>query len=82
MEFLNAKGIQEILLSTVDNSIQNWNQLPNPYQMKNMDLAVKRFLKAVQQNEKILFIHDSDADGLGTYMLSHIFFSHFFYKII
>jgi len=36
-------------------------------------------MRAINNNERILFVHDSDADGLGTYMLSIIFFHKFFH---
>jgi len=66
----------------VDNSITSWEQVPHYSKMLNIDKAVERFMQAVVKNEKILFVHDSDADGLGTYMLSMIFFGFFKYENI
>ena len=39
------------------------DELHNPFLMKNMDLAVDRLNKAIENNEKILLFGDYDVDG-------------------
>lgn len=39
------------------------SELPSPWLMKGMDIAVKRILLAIEQNEKILIYGDYDVDG-------------------
>ncbi len=45
------------------------SQLHDPWMMKDMDLAVKRVLKAFGQNEKILIFGDYDVDGTSSVAL-------------
>lgn len=82
MKALTQQDIIDHLSSTVDDSVVRWDQVPGTSEMLNLDLAVARFMKAVNNNERIVFVHDSDADGLGTYMLSMIFFKAFGYANI
>jgi len=79
---LDESQILKILDSKVDNSITSWSQLPHHSTMLNIDKAVAKFAEIVNKGGKILFIHDSDADGLGTYMLTQIYFKYFPYKNI
>ncbi len=82
MNPLTQEQIIQMLKDKVDDSITSWEQLPHYDEMLNIDKAVARFMQAVNNNERILFVHDSDADGLGTYMLSIIFFQFFKYDNI
>jgi len=79
---IDHKGIMDELQRRVDDSITRWEQVPHYSTMLNIDKAVARFIQAVNNNERIVFIHDSDADGLGTYMLSVVFFRFFNYQNI
>ena len=55
--------------------------LHNPYLMKNMDKAVARIEKAIQQKQKILIYGDYDVDGTTSVALSFLFFSQFYKNI-
>ena len=79
---INHQDIIKKLQDTVDDSVTSWNQVPHHSAMLNVDKAVQRFMQAINNGESILFVHDSDADGLGTYMLSYIFFQFFKYPHI
>ncbi|MFW6281951.1 MAG: single-stranded-DNA-specific exonuclease RecJ [bacterium] len=46
----------------------------DPYQMKDMDLAVKRILKAVSNKEKIIIFGDYDVDGVTATTLLYYYF--------
>ena len=45
------------------------SQLQDPWLMKDMDLAVKRILRAIDQKEKILVFGDYDVDGTSSVAL-------------
>ncbi len=45
------------------------SQLPDPWLMKGMDLAVKRILRAIEEKEKILVFGDYDVDGTSSVAL-------------
>src|SRR5579862_4426003 len=47
------------------------SQLHDPLTMKDMDLAVKRILTAIRQNEKILVFGDYDVDGTSSVALMY-----------
>ncbi len=47
------------------------SQLHDPWTMKDMDLAVKRILSAITQNEKILVFGDYDVDGTSSVALMY-----------
>lgn len=52
----------------------HYSQLHDPFLMKDMDKAVARILKAISQNEKILFYGDYDVDGTTSVALMVLFF--------
>ena len=57
-------------------------QLPPPHLMKDMDKAVNRILKALQQGERLAVFGDYDADGItATALLVH-FLKPFFPEIL
>jgi len=74
--FLNKKIIVEHLNSIVDNEITSWDQLPSYNEFLNMDKGIELFTKTVQNGNKIVFVHDSDVDGIGTYCVSYGVLSH------
>ena len=77
--FLNQDDIINYLNKKVDNSITEWEQIPSPFLFKNMDKAISIYKEALLNNTKIKIVHDSDADGLGTYLLSWYLYSSFYY---
>jgi single-stranded-DNA-specific exonuclease len=79
-EALTPAQIIEYLKSIEDNSITDWSQIPSPWVFKNMKKAIELYQWALTNNFKIKMVHDSDADGLGTYLLSWYFYNAFFYK--
>ena len=50
------------------------SQLHDPFLMKDMDIAVDRICKAIQDNEKILVYGDYDVDGTSAVALVFSFF--------
>ncbi len=80
--FLTKENIIEILHSKEDNSITSWDQIPSPFMFKDMKKAVELYSYALTNGMKIKIVHDSDADGLGTYLESWFFYTEFYYKNI
>lgn len=81
-DFLTKDTILEILKDRVDDSITSFDQIPSPFLFKDMKKAVELYQNALINNIKIKIVHDSDADGLGTYLESWYFYSAFYYKNI
>jgi len=65
--------IEKYLSDNLDNSISNYSQIPDVYDIPNIDQAIERFRKALSRSEKIFFVHDSDADGVGSAAVSKMF---------
>jgi single-stranded-DNA-specific exonuclease len=79
-DILTPDAIIQHLKLTEDNSITSWDQIPSPFMFTGMQKAVSLYQQALTNNIKIKIVHDSDADGLGTYLLSWFFYSEFYYK--
>jgi single-stranded-DNA-specific exonuclease len=54
------------------------NDLHDPFLMKDIDLAVERLSKAIQQNENILVYGDYDVDGTTAVSLMYSFLTSFY----
>lgn len=57
------------------------SDLHDPFLMKDMDLAIDRLTRAVQNNEKILVYGDYDVDGTTAVALVYSFFHSFYPNI-
>ena len=60
----------------------DFDQLHDPYLMKDMDKAVERVLKAIEKNEKILIYGDYDVDGTTSVALVYSYLKKYFKKKI
>ena len=56
----------------VDPSI-TFNTAPQPVEIPNIDKAYNRFIHALANGEKIFYVHDSDADGVGSAAVAYRF---------
>jgi len=54
----------------------NFDNITDPYSLKDMDKAVQRIWTAVQNNEKLLIFGDFDADGVTSTAVLYDFFDH------
>ena len=71
--------IRNYLKTNCDESIVSTNQFPDPFLFKGMKEAVNLFIWAVRNQKRILCVSDSDADGVGTFMVFTEFFKAFGY---
>ncbi len=53
------------------------SDLHDPFEMKDMDIAVSRLQKAIEENEKILIYGDYDVDGTTAVAITYNFISYF-----
>lgn len=57
------------------------NDLHDPFLMKDMDRAVERILKAIEEGENILVYGDYDVDGTTAVALTYSFLTSFYDKV-
>ncbi|MDR1876592.1 MAG: single-stranded-DNA-specific exonuclease RecJ [Flavobacteriaceae bacterium] len=57
------------------------DKLHDPFLMKDMDVAVERIIRAVENNEKILIYGDYDVDGTTAVSMMYLFISSFYTNI-
>lgn len=55
--------------------LPKWEELYDPFLMKDMDKAVQRILQAIDNQEKILIYGDYDVDGTTSVSLMTLFFN-------
>jgi single-stranded-DNA-specific exonuclease len=92
-QLMEALSIDEILakllvqrgITTYDEA-KDWfrpsfTQLHNPFLMQDMDKAVERLIRAINQNEKILIYGDYDVDGTTAVSLFWLFLSKYSNKL-
>jgi single-stranded-DNA-specific exonuclease len=72
---LNKEDIQSILENRfVDDKILSLKDLPRAFELKDMDKAVDRIIKAIDNNEKIVLVGDYDVDGVTSRVIIEEFF--------
>jgi len=76
----NEKFISDLLQQQLNEfpQIKNTSEIPSPNEFKDMEKAVNLFIDAHVNNKRIIFIHDSDFDGMSTYSITWTFFSKYF----
>ena len=91
-ELVQSLNIDENLATLlVQRGITNYNeakvffrpaltQLHDPFLMKDMDRAVDRIVKAIDEGEKILIYGDYDVDGTTAVALVYTYLKKFFKK--
>ena len=73
-ELLKQRGIQTEEEKDIFFNPNYERDLHDPFLLKDMDVAVKRILKAIEKKEKIAIYSDFDADGIPAGALLHDFF--------
>jgi len=58
------------------------DELHSPWLMKDMELAVNRILKAIENHEKIMIYGDYDVDGTTSVALMDSFFTQFYQNLV
>ena len=77
---ITVESLAERLRRDCNETITSFSQFPDPYLFKGMKEAVDIFVWAVSNNKRILFINDSDCDGVGTFITCVEFFKFFGYQ--
>ena len=71
---------REYLESNLDDSVKTWDDIPHWSEIPNMEQGIDRFRKAINSNEVIYYVHDSDADGVGSAAVAKTFMDAIKYK--
>jgi len=79
---LDQLSILEALRDRADDSVKSWNDVPHYSTMFGIKQGIELFAYHVSKGHKILCVHDSDCDGINTYMLGYLFFKVFNYHNI
>ena len=79
------RALQEILMDRGVTDIENFlyptsNCELDPYKLENIDLAADMLLRHLRNNSKIMFIVDSDADGVTSSSILWLYIKHLFPK--
>ena len=73
--------VLQFLDSRLDNRYQRWDEIPYLSQlMPEVKQGAQRVVDAFNKNETIYFVHDSDADGVGSAAVMNSIFDFFKYK--
>jgi len=73
---LNIKDIEEILINRVkDDKFTVLKSIPTPDTFKDMDIATKRIVQAIQNDETINLVGDYDVDGVTSTAIIVSFFN-------
>ena len=70
----SLEEIEALLRQRFEESFLTLKDLPDPYRFKDMQRAVERIVRALQQNEKIVLIGDYDVDGVSATAIMRRFF--------
>jgi len=76
---LNKQTIKQLLSKNIID-IQP-NEIPHFEQLKNIDIATNRIIKAIKNNEKIVLVGDYDVDGVTASTIVNQFFKQINYPI-
>jgi single-stranded-DNA-specific exonuclease len=72
---MGLSEIEEILKSRVEgHDINKMSELPNPFLLKDMDIATKKIKEAIDMRKEILIIGDYDVDGITSTSILKLFF--------
>ena len=70
------KLLEKRILDTKIQTFDDFKNLLNNYNTPDLEKAVNILFDAINKKKKIVGIHDSDTDGLGTATLTYRFYSH------
>lgn len=74
LPIVTEEFLDNYLRTNCDESVTSIDQFPCPFLFKGMKEAVNAFLWAIKNNKRILCVHDSDCDGVGTFMVATEFY--------
>ncbi len=79
LPLLDHSLIDEILSNRfIACKITSLKSLPSPHELKDMNLAVKRIIKAINNNQNILIVGDYDVDGVVSRVILKEFFEYLY----
>ncbi len=72
--------VTQFLQARLDDRYQSWDEIPYLSQLlPDTTVGAKRVIEAFNKKEKIYFVHDSDADGVGSAAIMNAVFDFFKY---
>ncbi|WP_292657645.1 single-stranded-DNA-specific exonuclease RecJ [Nitratifractor sp.] len=70
----SLEAVEALLKERFDDTFLNLGDLPDPSQFKDMDRAVDRIIRAIQEKERIVLVGDYDVDGVSATAIMSRFF--------
>ncbi|WP_456389464.1 single-stranded-DNA-specific exonuclease RecJ [Hydrogenimonas sp.] len=81
LSLLTKAKIDALLRARFDEGFKTLKEIPNPFQLHDMDRAATRIVQAVEKNERIAVVGDYDVDGVVSSALMDEFFETIDYPV-
>jgi single-stranded-DNA-specific exonuclease len=81
LPLIDKKKLIELLSKRFEGQFKKLSDIPDPALLLNSDIAVKRVVHAIKNNEKITLVGDYDVDGVTASAITALFFKELGYPL-